>query len=57
MSGFYKMLYYDRVDISKGTDPAKNSNNKCMVCHYWFFNHKFEFQNSVCNDFHDLMIL
>ena len=21
--------------------------------HYWFFNHGFEFQDSVCNGYHD----
>ena len=39
------MLYYDRIDISEGIDPAKNNNSKeCLVCHYWFFSHEFEFQ-------------
>ena len=28
-----------------------------MVCHYWFFNHGFEFQDSVCNGCHDLTML
>ena len=28
-----------------------------MISHYWFFNHGFEFQNSVCNGRHDLTIL
>ena len=28
-----------------------------MICHYWFFNHGFEFQDSVCNDCHDLTML
>ena len=44
------MLYYDRLDIREGTDLAKSSNSKeCMICHYWFFNCGFEFQDSVCN--------
>ena len=31
------MLYYDKIDISEGIDPAKSNNSKeCMVCHYWF---------------------
>ena len=42
------MLYYDL---------AKSSNSKeCMICHYFFFNHGFEFQYSVCNGCHDLSI-
>ena len=45
------MLHYDRNDISKGTDLAETSNSKkCMICLYWFLNHGYKFQNSVCND-------
>ena len=52
------MLYYDRIDISKGIDPAKsNSSKECMICHYWLFNHAFKFQDSVCNGCHDLTTL
>ena len=52
------MLYYDRIDISEKIDPAKSNNSKRrMVCHYWFFNHGFKFQDSVCNGCHDLTIL
>ena len=40
------MLYYDRIDISEGIDLAKSNNSKeCMICHYWFFNHGFNFQD------------
>ena len=28
-----------------------------MICHYWFFNHGFEFQDYVCNNCHDLTML
>ena len=28
-----------------------------MICYYWFFNHGFEFQASVCNGCHDLTML
>ena len=28
-----------------------------MICHYWLFNHGFKFQDSVCNDYHDLTML
>ena len=42
------MLYYDRIDISEGIDFAKSNNSKeCMICHYWFLNHRFKFQDSV----------
>ena len=46
------MLYYDR------TDPTKsNKSRECMVCHYFFFNHGFKFQDCVCNGCHDLTML
>ena len=49
------MLYYDRIDISKGIDLVKSNNSKeYMICHYWFFNHGFEFQEYVRNDWHEL---
>ena len=49
------MLYYNRTDTSEGTDLAKsNSCKECMICHYWFFNHGFNFQDYVCNGCHDL---
>ena len=28
-----------------------------MICHYWFLNHGFKFQDSVCNGWHDLTML
>ena len=28
-----------------------------MVCHYWFFNHGFKFQDSKCNDYLNLTML
>ena len=52
------MLYYDRIDVSKENDPAKSSNRKeCLICHYWYFNHGFKFQDQICNGCHDLTIL
>ena len=52
------MLYYDRIDISNGTDPTKSKKSReCMICHYFFFNHGFKFQDYVCNGCHDLTIL
>ena len=44
------MLHYNRIDISEGIDLMKNNNSKeSMICHYWFFNHRFNFQDYVCN--------
>ena len=52
------MLYYDKIDLSKGIDIAKSNNSKeCMVCQYWYFNHEFKLQYSVCNGCHDLLML
>ena len=52
------MLYYDRIEVSEGTDPTKsNKSRECMIWHYWFFNHGYKFQDHVCNDCHDLTIL
>ena len=28
-----------------------------MVCQYWYFNHEFKLQYSVCNGCHDLLML
>ena len=51
------MLHYDKIDFSKGIDLTKSSNSKeCMVCHYWFFNHGFKYEDSVCNTCHDFLI-
>ena len=52
------MLYYGRINISEGFDPVKSNNSKeCVTCHYWYFNHGFKFQDSVCNSCHDLTML
>ena len=52
------MLYYEIINISKGVDPTKSIRSKeCMICYYWFFNHGFKFQDSICNECHDLTIL
>ena len=52
------MLHDDRIDISEAIDLAKSNNSKeCMICHYWFFNHGFEIQDSVCKGYHDLTML
>ena len=32
------MLYYDRIDVSEGTDVKKTSKSKKYdICHYWCF--------------------
>ena len=52
------MLYYDKIDLGEGIDLTENKKSKkCIVCHYWYFNHDFKFKKSVCNDCHDLLML
>ena len=45
------MLYYDRIDVSKGIGINKASASKeSNICHYWYFLDKgFKFQLHVCN--------
>ena len=51
-------MYYERIDVSEGIDPTKSNKSKeCMICHYWFFNHGFKFEDSVCNGCHDFSML
>ena len=53
------MIYYDRVDVSEGTDVNKTSKPKeCDICHYcYFLNKGFKFQPNVCNRCHDLSMM
>ena len=33
-----KMIEYERIDISEGTDVNKiNLSKECDICHYWYF--------------------
>ena len=35
-----------------------NTSKECIICHYWYFLDKeFKFQPSVCNLFHDLLMM
>ena len=52
------MLYCDRIDKSKGIDPTKSyKSREYMICHYFFFNHGFKFQDYICNGCRDLTML
>ena len=38
MQATYKMLEYDRIDISEGIDFNKtNLSKECDIYHYWYF--------------------
>ena len=53
------MLYYDRIDISEGTDVNKtNASKEFDICRCWYFlNYSFKFQQNVCNRCHDLLMM
>ena len=53
----YKMLEYDRIDISEGFDINKaNASKECNICHYWYFLDKgFKYKRYLCNGCHYLM--
>ena len=51
------MLYYYRNDLGEIIDPGKtNDSEECMICRYWYFNHGFKYQDSVCNGCHDWLM-
>ena len=54
-----KMLQYERIDISEGTDLNKSDkSNKYIICHYWHFKEiGYKYQPYVCNKCHDLSIV
>ena len=53
-----QVLFCDRIDTMKEIDPTNSNRSKeCMICHYWFLNHVFNFQDSACNGCHDLTML
>ena len=53
------MLWYQKINISEGTDVNKTSESKeCGLCHYWFFKDiGFKFEEYVCNGCHDLLTM
>ena len=55
----YKMIYYDKTDVSEVIDVNKTSASKeCDVFHYWYFlNYSCKFQPNVCNRCHDLLMM
>ena len=53
----YKMLEYDRIDISEGIDVNKtNESKECMLCHYWYFlNKNFSYGPYLCDGCYNIM--
>ena len=55
----YKMLQYDRINVSEGIDINKRSESKeCVLCHYWYFKEVAnKFQSYVCNGCHAVSMM
>ena len=53
----YKLLEYDRVDISEAIDINKtNASKECDICHYWYFlDRNFDYEPHFSNGCHDLI--
>ena len=53
------MLYFNRIDVSEGTDVNKTSaSKKCNICHYWYFLcYSIKSQPNVCSRCHDLLMM
>ena len=53
-----KILQYEKISISEGTDTNKTSApKKCMLCHCWYFKDVgFKFEPHVCNKCHDVLM-
>ena len=53
----YKMLEYDKIDVSEGIDTNKTGASKeCDIFHYWYLiNKKFSCEPYLCNGCHDLI--
>ena len=51
------MLYYDRTDVSEGSDVNKTSASKeCDICCYWYFlSYSVKFHSYICNICRDLL--
>ena len=54
-----KMLQYEKIDASEGSDVNKTSASKeCDLCHYLFCKDVgYTFEEYVCNRCHDLLTM
>ena len=55
----YKCYISIEFIVSEGIDVIKTfAWKECDICHHWYFlNYNFKFQLSVCNRFHDLLMV
>ena len=53
----YKMLEYDKIDISGGIDvDISNKSKECMLSHHWYFLHKnFSYGPYLCDGCYNMM--
>ena len=53
----YKMLEYDRIDISEEIDvDMSNKSKECMLCHYWYFlNKNFSYGPYLCDGCYNIV--
>ena len=53
------MLYYHRIDVSKGIDVNKTGESKeCNICHYWYLlDQGFQFQPDICNGCQNVLMI
>ena len=55
----YKMLKYDRIDLSEGIDVKKcnKTSRQCSLCKFcYFLNKNFNYQTYLCDGCHDISI-
>ena len=52
-----KILEYNRIDISEGTDINKtNKSKEYNICHYWYLlDINFNYETYLCNGCYNLM--
>ena len=51
------MWYYNRIDVSKGTNKS-NKSKECMIFHYWYFKDiGYKYDPEVCNGCHDISMM
>ena len=48
---------YRETSLRRRYDVLLPGGKECIVCHCWFFNHGFKFQDPVCNGCNDLTML
>ena len=50
---------FDRINVSKRIDVNKTGElNECNICQYWYYLNKgFKFQQIVCNECYDLVMM